>query len=646
MSRLAPEGREKLNFAIQAGIERNYKKSVKLLEELLSEYDVPSEAYLYLGRSFHALKDYSRALAAFNDYLRNNPHSAEGYFFAGRSYTALGMYHKAVPLLRKALQYQPDNPSALALLGMTYLKSKHSALAVEALQRATEIAPNNKRIYHAYLNALFIRGVRLCRRENYQLGIQMLRFVLENGSDSLLLRLELGRAARELNHPEEALVHYTQAIRFAPQDPMIRWYRASILMALDKIEEALQEIEKIRSSLGGKLPKLPWNSELVDLFMIRSLLDSGSWRQAADLCRNWLKYRRADPLIHAMDAEALRNLGDHSSAKNHLERALELDPHQMQLWYILIINSWEDKDWKTLKWGLKNVQKLKGDEDFIQRFSVLYEAATHNDDPRIIEILQGAIRSLGPEPELMYALGERYLKAGFIEAALSWFKKVMILQKDHEKSYLGAIAALEVLFKEERPKARDKLKHAYGVYLKRWKDNYVIRREQALFLVKINEFEKAAKELERLLVWEPANLTLRRVLAYSYRKTGRYREAAVFLKTLLKEKPRDINLLLEYTGCLERAGAAFYAAAVLEKARNLFRKSPDIPLALGLLAYRGKKPEQALAFLQESAMKNHKDPRPHEWMAFIARELGDTRRAHQYEEEAAKRREYRAGTKK
>jgi tetratricopeptide (TPR) repeat protein len=642
----AAQGREKLSLAVQAGVERDYKKSVKLLEELLSEYDAPSEAYLFLGRSFHALKDYSRALAAFNDYLRNNAHSAEGYFFAGRTYTALGMYHKAVPLLRKSLQYQPDNPSALALLGTTYLKSKHSALAVEVLQRATEIAPNNNRIYHAYLNALFIRGVRLCRRENYQLGIQMLRFVLENGSDSLLLRLELGRAARELNHVEEALVHYTQAIRFAPQDPMIRWYRASILMALDRNEEALQEIEKIRSSLGGKLPSLPWNSELVDFFMIRSLLDSRSWRQAADLCRNWLKYRQATPLIHAMDAEALRNLGDHGSAKNHLERALELDPHQIQLWYTLIVNSWEDKDWKTLKWGIKNAQKLKGDEAFIQRFSVLYEAATNDDDPRIIESLQGAIRSLGPEPELMYTLGERYLKAGFIEASLSWFKKVMILQKDHEKSYLGVIAALEVLFKEGRPKARDKLKHAYGVYLKRWKDNYVIRREQALFLFKINEFEKAAKELECLLAWEPANPTLRRVLAYSYRKTGHYREAAVFLKTLLKEKPQDINLLLEYTGCLERAGAAFYAAAVLEKARNLFRKSPDIPLALGLLAYRRKKPEQALDFLQESAMKNHKDPRPHEWMAFIAREQGDTRRAHQYEEEAAKRKDYRTGTKK
>ncbi|MDR3167245.1 MAG: tetratricopeptide repeat protein [Treponema sp.] len=645
MRKSAANGRERLILAIKAGVNRDYKKAASLLEELLSEYDAPVEAYLYLGRSLHALKDYSRALAAFNDYLRINPRSAEGYFFVGRTYAALELPHKAVPFLRKALEYDTDNPSILALLGISYLKAKHSAPAVEVLQRAVEIAPDNKRIYHGYLNALFVRGIRLCRLEDYRLGIQMLRFVLENGFDSLLLRLELGRAARELNYPEEALGHYTQAIHFAPRDPMIRWYRTSILMALGRNGEALEEIEKIRSSQEGGIPNLPWNSELVDFFMIRSLLDAGAWRQAADACRGWLKYRRADPLIHAMDAEALRNLGDRRSAKNHLERALELDPKQTELWHTLIFNAWEDKDWKTLQWGLKNAEKLPGDRELIRRFSVLYEAAVTDDDPRMIETLQGAVRSLGPDPEIMYALAERYLKTGLIEAALSWFKKVIDVRGDHEKAYLGAIAALEVLFKEGRPKAREGLKKTYRVYLKRWQDNYVIRREAALFLVKIGEFEEAAKELELLLVWEPVNPTLRRILAYSYRKSGHYREAAVFLKALLKEKPEDITLLLEYTGCLERAGAAFYAAAVLEKARNLFRKSPDIPLALGLLYYRAQKPEQALALLREAAMKNDKDPRPYEWMAFIARQRGNVPGACRYEGEAAKRKgAYRAKT--
>ena len=634
-------GKEKLARAVQAGVKRDYKTAARLLEELLSEYDAPPEASLYLGRALHALGDYARALAAFNDYLRLAPHSIEIYFFIGRSYLALGMPQRAVSFLKEALNRRPGNPPVMALLGTAYLKAKNSARAVEALQSAVEAAPENQRIYRAYLNALFIRGIRLCRREDYAPGRRMLRFVLENGADFLLLRLELGRAARELNRMEEALDHYTRAIGFAPDDPMIRWYRASALMALGRNREALEEIEGVRSSLGENLPNLPWNSSMVDLFMIRSQLDAGQWRQAADSCRNWLKHRPPDPLIHALDAEALGHLGDYRAARNHLERALELDPRQIQLWYALLLNAWDAKDWAALKRALKRARKIAGEDPEIQRFQVLYDNSVGAQEsgaaPAMIEALQGAIRSLGPDPELMYALAERYLKTGLIEAALSWFRKVVALQGGNEKSHLGVIAALEVLFKEGKPRAKEDLGSAYGAYLGRWGDNYHIRRDRALFFVKTGEFAKAVPELELLLAWESANPTLRRVLAYAYRKTGRYREAAVFLKALLKEKPADAALLLEYTRCLERAGAAPYARMVLEKALGVFSRSPEIPLALALLFYREKKIEAAFDLLREAAGRAPRDPRPYDWMARISRKIGSTGEALRYEEEARKR---------
>jgi tetratricopeptide (TPR) repeat protein len=237
----------------------------------------------------------------------------------------------------------------------------------------------------------------------------------------------------------------------------------------------------------------------------------------------------------------------------------------------------------------------------------------------------------------MYALAERYLKTGLIEAALSWFRKVIALQGGNEQSHLGAIAALEVLYKEGKPEAREELIAAYGVYLDRWGDNYHIRRDRALFFVKTGEFSRAVPELELLLAWESANPTLRRVLAYAYRKTGRYREAAVFLKALLKEKSGDTGLLLEYTRCLERAGAAPYARLVLEKALGVFKQSPEIPLALAILRYRERKIEAAFDLLREAAGRAPRDPRPYEWMAHISRKIGSADEALRYEAEAQKR---------
>jgi tetratricopeptide (TPR) repeat protein len=609
-----------------------------------------------LGRAFHALKDYTRALAAFNDYIRFRPLSPEGYFFAGRTCLTLGLPYRAVPFLRKALDLKAEDPQTMALLGMAYLKSGHSRGAVALLQGAVENAAaeallgkkpplppaEQARIYRAYLNALLIRGIRLCRNEDYGLGIQMLRFVLENGSDSPLLRLELGRAARETGEPEEALAHYSRALDFAPRDPCIRWYRASILMTLGRNTEALREIETIRSSAGSLpgslLPDLTWNSESVDRFMIRVLLETGEWRRAGEACRNWLKYRGRDPMIHAMYAEALRNLKNFTAAQNHLDRALEMGPRQIELWYARIYIAWEGSDWKLLQRALRSARILGGDPALIKRFRVLYEAKTGGGGPRIITALQNAIRSLGPEPELMYALGEAYLKTGLTGAALNWFRKTKSLQENHESACLGELAALESLWKEGLNSAGEELKTAYGEYLSRWPDNYAIRREAALFLVRRGDYVPAVRELERLLAWDPANPSLRRVLAYAYRKTGRYREAAVFLKSLLKEKPRNVHLLLEYSGCLERAGAPEYALMVLKKAGLLLQKSPEIPLALGILLLRQGKIKEAFVFFKEAAAKAPRDHRPYQWMAQAARKAGKPGAGKKYESMALKRR--------
>ena len=654
-----PLSNNTLAKAAEAGKRGNYPLAVKLLGELISETDAPPEAWLLLGRSFHALKDYSRALAALNDYLRLRPKSGEGHLFAGRTYLTIGMPYRAVPFLRNALKNSSSlpkdyKPKIKALLGVAYLKSKHSQEAVRLLEEAVESAPEDKRIYRSYLNSLFIRGIRLCGIENYDLGLQMLRFVLENSKEtgmpeSPLLRLELGRAARETGNLKEALEHFTQALHITESsannigDRRIRWSRVSILMALGRTTEAREEIEIIRS-VDSEVPELPWNSELVDLFMIRQLLADGEWRRAAESCRTWLKTRDGQPLIHVLYAEALRNMHNYEAAHNHLQRALEEKPNELEFWYADILVSWEGKDYKSLKKALRAAKALGGDEELIRRFSILCQGRLSKNSKNKISLYQKAIHALGPEPELMYALGEAYLETGLLEEAASWFKKIISLKYDHEASWLGVISALEALLAQggESKKTRslpEELDSWYKTYLEKWPSNSNIRRDRALFLVKTFEYSEAASELEKLLVWEPSNPSLRRVLAYSYRKTGRFREATVFLKALLREKPSDIGLVIEYSGCLERVGAGKYALAVLEKARELFgdsSRSADISLALGILCFRQKNTEKAFDYLREAAAAAADDPRPYEWMAAIDRKNGSKNSL--YEQEAQRRR--------
>ncbi|MDR2094108.1 MAG: tetratricopeptide repeat protein [Treponema sp.] len=702
-------GEEKLKAAVQAGSKRDYRGAARILEELISGSDTPPAAFLLLGRSLHSLGDYSRALASFKDYLRIKPYSAQGYFFAGRTCLSLDMPQKAVSLFKRALELKNDDPLTLAMLGIAYLKSRRSGQAVETLQAAVEgfggadsgaaasagrepLPPDDrKRIYRAYLNALLVRGLRLCRGQDYALGSLMLNFVLENSApedgDSAsvgnfpLIHLELGRACRAQGLLEDALNHYSLALEASPGDMRIRWYRASMLMELGRTAEAVAEIDRIRS-LDGDIPDLPWNGELVDRYMIRSFLELGEWRRAADLCRAQLQTGRKDPRIHAMFAEALRNLKDFKAAYNHLERAVELDGRRIDLRYAQILVAWEAGDLQGLQKALRAATSLGGDTDILEGFSLLLEAKTSGNVREIITKLQDNIRRLGPNLEIMYALGENYLKAGLLEEALSWFRKIKLLSKHHERSYLGEIAALQALADEvnalsaiktgrsgglglleaaeeirrRTPNGRAKagkplgtgsqerpvhilteLRAAYAEYLQLWPDNYSIRREFALFLVQIHEYAQAADELGALLAREPGNPSLRRVLAYTYRKTGRYREAAVFLKALLREKPEDLGILLEFSGCLERSGSASYAVAVLEKAMPLFTLSPDLPLMLGIFFYRQQKTEKARDYLREALNRSPHDKRPCTWLALIAENSGQTDEAQKYRRQAERR---------
>ena len=628
--------RKKLEDAIRAGARRDYQESVRLLEEVLARSDDFPEAFLYLGRARHALGAYGRAIASFTDYLQLRPQSATARLFLGRSYLAAGMPRRAIPSLEVASKRRPNDASVCAMLALAFLKIKKSAKAVELFERAVNLAPQDKRIYRAYINALLIRGIRTARTGDSTLATQMLHFAVENGADAVLPRLELGRIYKDSGDLQSALAQYDRAIELSPDDPQLRWYRASILMELDEVEEVKAELEIIRS-FGSDVPEMSWNSELVDRFMVQSLLSTGQWRKAAAACSSWLKKKGSDSYIHAMYAESLRGLGEYETAENHARRAIAAAPKEAGLHYGLLLILWEKKDWRLLKAELLTARRLKCDGDVILRFTALLASKVDSDDKTVIEIVQSAIRKTGPAPELMFALASRYLRLGLADLSESWYRKTLSVEKENEEASLGLIAALERLCAEHNIGALERLSEAYEDYLVKYPSNRTIMREYAMFLIKQQAFDVALPRLESLMAWEPSNWSLRKLLAYAYRKTERYREAVVLLKTLLKERPKEAPLVMELAYCLDKCGALPYAVDLLKKAAAFFPKNADPIMALGVLFAREGKTEQALDAFREAASRSPKDPRPLRRMEAIYRKGGVDEYAERYAAEAKKR---------
>ncbi len=625
--------RKKLERALKAGAERDYPSAVRNLEDILSSTDEVPEALLYLGRARHALGDHARAISCFNEFLRIKPRSFAGHFFAGRSYLALGIPKKAVLLLNEAIKHRPNDPEALALLGIAYLKARRSASAVEILEQAVQVAPNDHRIYRAYLNALLVRGVKLARSGDPVIARQMLGFVVGNGLDEVLPRLELGRLHREAGDMEAALFQYQKAISLAPEDPQLRWYRASVLMSLGKNAEAQADLDALRS-LGADIPKISWNAELVDRFMLRSFIEQGDWKRALLTCREWLKLRGSDASIHAIFAEAHRQTGNLDSAENHARKALDLSPKENALHYCLIPILWEKNDWPLLADELRTATKAGCESGILLRFQALLATKTEKDDKKALSIVQEAIRRTGPAPALMLALAQTYVRLELGDLALPWFEKTIALEPNNEAAILGRISVLEAMEEASEGTTGKKLLEAYRDYFTTHPEASETGRKYALLLVKRNLFKEAARELELLLVRESENRSLRRVLAYTYRKSARYREAVVLLKNLLKEDTHDIRLLLELAHCLDKSGSSSYAIALLKKSLIALPGNGEPALVLGILLVREKKNEAALEAFREAAARLPKDPRPLRKMSELYRASGVAEFADRYEREA------------
>lgn len=75
------EAKTRLHQAIEAGKKRDYRGCISLLLPVVATRNDVADAALYLGRAWHALGEYTPAIAYLRDFHRAKPESVAGMFF-------------------------------------------------------------------------------------------------------------------------------------------------------------------------------------------------------------------------------------------------------------------------------------------------------------------------------------------------------------------------------------------------------------------------------------------------------------------------------------------------------------------------------------------------------------------------------------
>jgi tetratricopeptide (TPR) repeat protein len=615
--------RQMYEEALEAGRRRDYAEAVRLLQELLIQTDQIPEALLYLGRGYHALRDFHRAAQVLRLYLNTTPDSAQGHFFAGRAYFAIGLMPAAVHHLRRSVELDAAFPPALGLLGLAALKSGRSKTAIGFFEQALKLDPENPRLFTGYLNALLTQAIHLYYRSQYPEARELLEFLLKHRPASPVIHVYLAGILRELGELDLALRHWGEASRLCPQDPTLLLQKAVIHLQRGDSRRALEELEAASPLLGGITTSVSDMQELARLTMM-VLFQNHRYRAALEYARRILRISYADAQTHAVMAECFVHLGELGKARNHYLRSIELEPKQLEYRYGLASVLWAKGDYAELTELAERILKSQPEDKYASYYRALCLPFLGLDVKSTIPALQQEIHQHGPDPNLMSALAQEYLRADLPQLAAGWLKRTLDAVADHEPALR---ACIETESRLERP---ERCLQAYAEYLRHYPRNSGLRRDYARLLFRSKKFSRAAAEIERVLPEEPRNPVLRRMLATSYLKVRRYGEAVLLFRDLLREEPSSEELLAGLVRCLESSGSRPTAIALVKKASQAFPHQPGYYELLGGLYLRSGELERAAEALRQAVGLFPHDEKVHRALGSLYHKMGNVQFAERF----------------
>lgn len=588
----------------EAGKARDYKLAIQLCSKLLAQTDQCSEALLYLGRSYHALKLYDQALYVFRFFCSRKPDSLLGNFFLGRTYAALGLFKEAIPPLERVLKKQPHFTPALSFLGIAYLKLRRADLAVNCFEQALQLEPANQKLQNAYYNALLVQGIRLFYKKDLEHAARIFEFLVSQQKDNIIPVLYLAVIAREFSNFDYALYYYDQALRISPSDSVFHLHKAYLLFQLGREKEALDELTQVQNLVPADLKTFKRPEAILRLIAIIHFRNK-RYREAIYFGKQALKQNYHDPDMHLLLAESYYFFDDLYKAKNHYLRAKEDAPERPEIFYGLAMVLWEKGDLHELLALTASWERINPSDQYIKYFKTLSLCELGSDATALIPDLQQLIHQFGPDPNLMLNLGRCYLLIGRAELAENWLLRTLKLIHDNYEAFLLLCQVYEKLNRlEDQLAVLKKIVTLFPTEIAQLK-------KYARLLLQHKRYQEAVLPLERLVTLLPENETYKRNLGLVYLKARHYQSALVVFKELIFKNPTSVYYLRQFIYCVVKLNNISQAILILEKATRFLPNEPDLLLPLGVLYARRKEFEKSASSLRAALAIN-----PYDWRAY------------------------------
>jgi Flp pilus assembly protein TadD len=423
------------------------------------------------------------------------------------------------------------------------------------------------------------------------------------------------------------------AVRLSPQDPFLRLQKALVLLAQDSPAAAVEEIRAGASLLQAAAVPAGDPRQLLR-FLAVNLFRQKRYKEAVFHASKLLRGNYADAPLHVLVAQCCQATGDLGKARNHYERALEVDRDSPEIRQGYMVVLWESGDTRELARQADILLRADPRDEVGRYFAALALSRNGGPVPEVLAGLQALIRSRGPDPVLMTELGSVYLRAGMPELAEGWLERSLkLLGEDAEllARLAGVNAALGRADREADVITR---------YLQVRPEDSSSRKRLVHLLLEAASWAEASGHISKLLAAAPRNPRLLSLLALCFRRTQRFADALVIFRDLLSVEPLSQEHVKGAVYCLDRMGSRAVARAFLAGYMKEHGEAEPLLLVLGVLFSKDGDTERAAACFRRVLALSPRSWRAYRNLAMIHRRTGNSEfadtfmhRARQYRQE-------------
>ena len=117
-----------------------------------------AEAWYSMGIAYHEIKQYPKAIEAYQQAIRINPEDADVWYNLGHVYCLIKQYPKAIEAYQQAVRINPGFSDFRDSLRETYITLKQYPEAIEVCQQSIRIDPEDASAWHNLGEAYELNG--------------------------------------------------------------------------------------------------------------------------------------------------------------------------------------------------------------------------------------------------------------------------------------------------------------------------------------------------------------------------------------------------------------------------------------------------------------------------------------------------------